>query len=149
MIQCHRKHLESRCRERGYTMAEVMPCVVQIDGDAWTVDPQHPAYPATPKPKELRGATATVGPGTELKKLLAAWPWKIKASPTCPCNRMARQMDEWGCDECEKPERIAEILSFMEPEARKRKLVWSETAARAAIWLAIRRARRAERKASK
>jgi hypothetical protein len=60
---------------------------------------------------------------------------------------MAKKMDEWGPDECEKPERIAEVLSFMEPEARKRKLVWSETAARAAIKIAIWRARRAERRA--
>lgn len=50
MITCHRMHLESRCAERGYTLDEVMPCVVAQDGDEWTVDVDHPAYPRAPKP---------------------------------------------------------------------------------------------------
>lgn len=45
MIRCHRRHLEDRCRERGYTLDEVMPCVVEQDGDNWTVDETHEAYP--------------------------------------------------------------------------------------------------------
>ena len=49
MITCHRSHLEARCRERGYTLDEVMPCVVAQDGDQWTIDVDHPAYPR-PKP---------------------------------------------------------------------------------------------------
>lgn len=50
MITCHRSHLEARCVERGYTLDEVMPCVVSQDGDEWTIDVDHPAYPRTPKP---------------------------------------------------------------------------------------------------
>ena len=50
MTTCHRSHLEARCRERGYTLDEVMPCVVAQDGDQWTIDVDHPAYPRTPKP---------------------------------------------------------------------------------------------------
>lgn len=50
MISCHRSHLEARCTERGYTLDEVMPCVVSQDGDEWTIDVEHPAYPRTPRP---------------------------------------------------------------------------------------------------
>jgi hypothetical protein len=42
MISCHRSHLESRCRERGYALEEVMSCVVSQDGDQWTIDVDHP-----------------------------------------------------------------------------------------------------------
>ena len=50
MISCHRSHLEARCTERGYALDEVMPCVVAHNGDEWTIDVDHPAYPRTPKP---------------------------------------------------------------------------------------------------
>lgn len=50
MITCHRKHLEQRCRERGCKLADVMPCVVKQDGDTWTIDTDHPAYPSAAKP---------------------------------------------------------------------------------------------------
>jgi hypothetical protein len=50
MTTCHRSFLEFRCRERGYTLDEVMPCVVAQDGDQWTIDISHSAYPKTPKP---------------------------------------------------------------------------------------------------
>jgi hypothetical protein len=50
MITCHRSHLEARCSERGYTLDEVMPCVVSQDGDEWTIDVDHQAYPRTPRP---------------------------------------------------------------------------------------------------
>jgi hypothetical protein len=50
MITCRRSHLEARCAERGYTLDEVLPCVVSQDGDELTVDVEHPAYPRTPKP---------------------------------------------------------------------------------------------------
>lgn len=45
MIRCHRTQLEARCKQRGYTLAEVMPCVVKQDGDRWLIDVDHPAYP--------------------------------------------------------------------------------------------------------
>ena len=49
MITCHRLHLESRCAERGYTLDEVMGCVVSQDGEEWTVDVESEFYPRTPK----------------------------------------------------------------------------------------------------
>jgi hypothetical protein len=45
MIRCHLRHLEARCRQRGYTLDEVRACVVSQDGDQITVDETHPAYP--------------------------------------------------------------------------------------------------------
>ena len=45
MITGRRKSFEARCRERGYTLDEVRPCIVSEDGDTITVDETHPAYP--------------------------------------------------------------------------------------------------------
>ncbi|NBX74061.1 MAG: hypothetical protein EBQ89_07155 [Alphaproteobacteria bacterium] len=45
MIRCHLRHLEARCRERGYTLDQVRPCIVAEDGGRITVDETHPAYP--------------------------------------------------------------------------------------------------------
>jgi hypothetical protein len=45
MILCRLRHLEAHCRERGYTLDEVRPCIVSEDGDTITVDETHAAYP--------------------------------------------------------------------------------------------------------
>lgn len=45
MIRCRLSHLESRCRERGYTLEQVRPCIVSEHGDLITVDETHRAYP--------------------------------------------------------------------------------------------------------
>ena len=45
MITCHKMYFVQRCRERGYTIDEAMPCVVSKDGDMWTIDETHKAYP--------------------------------------------------------------------------------------------------------
>ena len=45
MIRCHIAHLEARCRQRGYTLEQVRPCIVSQDGDRLVVDETHPAYP--------------------------------------------------------------------------------------------------------
>jgi len=50
VITCRRDHLEERCRQRGYTMDEVRPCIVAEDGDTLTVDEAHAAYPRQEKP---------------------------------------------------------------------------------------------------
>lgn len=109
--------------------------------------------PNTAIPRNCRGervvdsdvsySAKTHGAGTELKKLLAGWPFFITSSPGCSCNRVARDMDLWGTDECEKPERIAEVLAAMRENAEKRGLPFIEVAARLLIRRAIRNARRA------
>jgi len=45
MIHCKKHHLDSRARQRGYTLDEVWPCVVSESGDDIVVDPDHAAYP--------------------------------------------------------------------------------------------------------
>jgi hypothetical protein len=129
MISCRLAHLESRCRQRGYTLDEVRPCIVSEDGDQITVDETHPAYPRTPRPAS--------GPGTELKALLAAI--GIVASPTCKCNKMARQMDAWGQ---ESLAHMDEIVDVMEETAKARKLPFLRAGAKQLVRLAVWRARK-------
>ena len=45
MITGRRESFEARCRERGYTLDEVRPCIISEDGDTITVDETHAAYP--------------------------------------------------------------------------------------------------------
>lgn len=56
MIRCRLKHLEARCRQRGYTLDEVRPCIVSEDGDTITVDETHPCYPRERTPGLLQKA---------------------------------------------------------------------------------------------
>lgn len=49
MITTNISNLKDRCRQRGYTLAEVEACIVYRDGDTVTVDENHPAYPCPRK----------------------------------------------------------------------------------------------------
>jgi hypothetical protein len=139
MISCHRSNLEARCRERGYTLDEVMPCVIAQDGDEWTIDVDHPEYPRVSRlPDPV--ATPANGPGTELSKLLKRL--GIEPSPTCQCRAKQQQMDEWGCDECGKPARIDEVVAVMREEAHARGLPFLDVAGRLLVRRAIANARR-------
>jgi hypothetical protein len=141
MIICHRAHLEARCTERGYTLDDVMPCVVSQDGDQWTIDVEHPAYPRTPKAGyEPATAPPPHGPGTELSKLLKRF--GIEPTPTCACRAKAAEMDAWGCDEASKPERIDEVVAVMRAEAESRGLPFLDLAGRLLVRRAISNARR-------
>ncbi|NBT05459.1 MAG: hypothetical protein EBS54_01440 [Betaproteobacteria bacterium] len=148
MTACHRALLEARCRERGYTLDEVMPCVVAQDGDEWTIDVDHPAYPRHSKPGFVPPQPEPVppshGPGTELKALLAGWPFRIVSAPDCKCNARARYMDENGCDWCESPEGMAEIMGFLREAAEERGLPFLDLPARLLVKRAIANARKAE-----
>lgn len=134
MITCRKEHLLARCRERGWDLREVMPCVVARSGDIWTVDEHHPSYPS--KPKSL--AQSIGGPGTELKALLKLV--GITSSPNCKCNAHARQMDAWGPDRCEQE--MPTILGWLEEQAKARKLPFVRFAAEQTVKMAIRRARK-------
>lgn len=60
MITGHKKYFIKRCVERGYSIHDAMPCVAYQDGDMWTVDETHPAYPAEkPTPLKLTGTALT------------------------------------------------------------------------------------------
>jgi hypothetical protein len=139
MITCHRLHLEARCRERGYTLDEVMSCVVSQDGDEWTIDVEHPAYPRVSRLPEPP-PPPTHGPGTELSKLLKSF--GISPTPTCACRAKAAEMDAWGCDEASRPERIDEVVAVMRDEAAARGLPFLDLAGRLLVKRAIQNARR-------
>jgi len=139
VITTSRVNLEARCAERGYTLDEVLPCVISQNGDEWTIDVDHPAYPRVsrlPEPVAL----PTSGPGTELSRLLKRL--GIEPTPTCSCRAKAAQMDAWGPDECERPERIAEVVAVMRAEAEARGLPFLDLAGRVLVRRAIQNARR-------
>ena len=83
----------------------------------------------------------THGPGTELSKLLKRF--GISPTPTCACREKAAQMDAWGCDECERPERIEEVVAVMREEATARGLPFLDLAGRLLVRRAIANARKA------
>jgi hypothetical protein len=93
-----------------------------------------PAKAAKPTPVQPPS-----GPGTELKKMLATI--GIHATPTCKCNKMAKQMDAWGWEESLK--HIDEIVTVMEETAKKRKLPFVRTAGKTLVRIACWKAKRA------
>lgn len=99
-------------------------------GDVGDVEPQQPQ----PQP-------VGHGPGTELKKLLAKI--GIVSTPDCSCNRVAAEMDAWGPDECEQPERMAYIVAAMRENAERRGMPFLDVAAKLLVRRAIKNARRA------
>lgn len=133
MITCHKKHLEARCRERGYSLLDAMPCVIKQAGDLWTIDEQHESYPhpREPKPPECLA-------GTELKALLKRI--GITASPNCSCNSRAYHMDQMGCPWVK--DNIDLVVDWLGEEASKRGLPFFRPAGRALVTLAVRLAER-------
>jgi hypothetical protein len=124
-----------------------MHCVVAQDGDQWTIDVDHPAYPRTPKPgfvlPQPEPATPSHGPGTEVKALLAKI--GITASPDCKCNSRAAYMDKMEADEpgwCEG--NIDEIVGWLRESAAERGLPFVDIAGRVLVRRAIANARRKE-----
>ena len=87
-------------------------------------------------------ATPTHGPGAELSKLLKRI--GINPTPTCQCRAKAQQMDQWGCDEASKPERIDEVVAVMRAEAEARGLPFLDVAGRMLVRRAIRNARKSD-----
>lgn len=131
MVTCHRRHLEARCKQRGYRLEDVMECVVHQDGDLWAIDINHPKYPR-------EKVNPAGGPGTELTKILRTI--GLGYLEGCKCKKRARQMDEWGPEGCEK--NLATIVGWLEEEAKNRKLPFIRWGARTLVLVAIRRARK-------
>jgi len=130
MITGHITLFEARCRERSYTLEEVAACIVARDGGMITVDELHPDYPHAPPAGER--------PGTELTRLLE-WAF-VKDKPGCRCRQRAREMDRRGCRWCER--NLNTIVGWLREEADRRGLPFVDAAGRAAVRLAISRARR-------
>ena len=81
LLTVNPRFLKERCSQRGYSLEEVMPCVVDKIDDLWVIDVEHKAYP---HPKNTTSSKAVVtdhprnkkeevkeGAGLELKKLLS------------------------------------------------------------------------------
>lgn len=143
--------LEARCLERGYTLDEVMQCVVAQNGEQWTIDVDHPAYPRHAKTDLSQendsqvSRTETHGPGTELHALLGRF--GLTASGDCKCNQRARYMDEQGCGWCEA--NIEEIVGWLRESAADRGLPFLDVAGRVLVRRAIANARRKEQARAK
>ena len=90
--------------------------------------------------KTVKAQPPARGPGTELKKLLAGWPFRIVAKANCSCNAKARAMDAKGCEWCE--ENLDTIVAWLREEATKRKLPFLDIAGRVLVRRAIKNAKR-------
>jgi hypothetical protein len=138
MITCHKKYLIARCQERGYSIDDVMPCVVrQIDEELWVIDETHPSYPHPREPKEPECLA-----GTELKGLLKRV--GIEASPDCSCNHRAATMDQMGCQWVKDNAEM--VVDWLGEEANKRGLPFFRPAGKALVALAVRLAERKSQK---
>lgn len=99
--------------------------------------------PARKHPPLARSVPSS-GPGTELKKLLGRI--GITATPTCSCNRRAKEMDSHGIEWCrDNLDLIAG--DWLAGEAKKRKLPYSVFAGKKLVQLAIALAERNAAKA--
>lgn len=140
MITTHKNNLINRCKERGYSLEEVMGSVVKQDGDIWTIDENHPNYPKNPKtntqPQNIKEVDIGQGAGTELKKLLKLI--GITASPTCGCNAKAKTMNENGLEWCKS--NMDTIVEWLKEEATKRNLPFFSYGAKKLVKFAINRA---------
>lgn len=125
MIKAHKNELITKCKERLYTVDEVMPCVVEKNGDMWTIDVDHPAYPMEMKK----------GVGTELKKILSTI--GIHATPNCSCTSRAVLMNSKGVDWCRKNKET--IIDWLSEESKKRKLPFFRSLGRRLVDFAISR----------
>lgn len=165
VIRCLFSHLVARCKERGYDIHNVMPCITKIEGDYILVDTEHIAYPQPRKtpaeieaqaqavkaqyaaPKRLpyfappSAALTNFGPGTELKKMLSKI--GIKASPTCSCNARAQAMDTNGIEWCKA--NTDTIVGWLREEATKRGLPFIDLAGKIIVKRAISLAEKAEK----
>ena len=116
--------------------------MLEVDMDA--AAPLFDSAPAVSSPTGPLGGASRAeeegGPGTELSALLKRF--GINPTPTCQCRAKAAQMDLWGPDECEKPERIEEIVAVMRDEAKARSLPFLDAAAVLLVRRAVANARR-------
>jgi hypothetical protein len=149
--KAHKRFLMDRCLQRGYSIEEVMPCVVEkLKDDIWVIDVDHRSYPKLPrdnfasleyKNTKVNSPDIGEGVGTELKKLLS-W-MNIQATPNCTCNQKAKFMNNKGIEWCK--ENVDSICIWLQEEAVKRKLPFFNYGAKKLIKFAISRAERKQK----
>lgn len=131
--------IASRCRNCGRVVRKATGVIVASCSNSPSLVDM--AVAGTPEINlTLPPPVPTHGVGTELKKLLAGWPFYITASLDCSCNARARLMDERGIEWCEA--NIDEIVGWLREEATKRGLPFVDMAGRMLVKRAIKNARR-------
>ena len=134
MITCDRKYFFQRCAERGYRVADAMPCVVKKDGPMWTIDETHAAFPRERPAKPPPAPAPPAGAGHALKGLLKRI--GIVSTPNCKCNSRAREMDRRGLNWCRA--NVPLISQWLREECDRRKIRYYPWAGKSLIRLAIR-----------
>lgn len=124
MIKIAEDHFKKLTEGRGYSLEQVVDCIVKKDGENLYIDNEHDKFPHS------RGA------GGELKKMLKML--GIKSTPNCSCNKRAEIMDMKGTEWCKNNK--SEILGWLEEEAKKRNLPFIRFGAEQVLNLAISRA---------
>jgi hypothetical protein len=95
----------------------------------------------------LRSFGNSNGPGTELKKLLAGWPFRLVAGADCKCTQRATYMDAQGCDWVEA--NLDECVGYLRESAADRGLPFLDAAGRVLVRRAIANARKEEARRAK
>lgn len=90
MISCRRRHLEARCRQRGYTLEQVLACIVSEDGDRLVVDETHSAYP-----RARPGLGDVVASGLAAVGITKERVSKVTGKP-CGCGKRQAALNELG-----------------------------------------------------
>jgi hypothetical protein len=90
VITGRRESFDARCRERGYSLEDVRPCIVSEDGDMITVDETHPKYPrARPGLGDMVKAGLSAIGITEERVSKAI-------GRECGCSKRAEKLNELG-----------------------------------------------------
>jgi hypothetical protein len=92
MIKCLITDLEQRCKQRGYEIKEVWPCVVSQDGNEIVVNENHPAYPALKRPPGLGDLVAS---GLKRAGITPERITQILGKP-CGCNERRKKLNALG-----------------------------------------------------
>jgi hypothetical protein len=131
IVHLHAEHLEILAKERGHSWDDVKQAVLEWDviPGVCKVDTEHEKFPSQPPSKP--------GVGAGIKKILERF--GIKASPTCSCTKKAKYLDDMGVDWCAA--NIELIVTWLETEAKKRKLPFFRTVGRMLVKRAIKNAR--------
>jgi hypothetical protein len=95
MIIRHRNMFLATCQQRGYDIASAMPCVVSQDGDQWTIDETHPAYPRRRNTPQRRGLGDMVAAGLSAVGITPELVSAVTGKP-CGCKERQRRLNELG-----------------------------------------------------
>ena len=80
----------------------------------------------------------TIGPGTHLKNMLAAWGIQSKEGGKCGCKSMEKKMNRLG-SACKEPANLKMIVDHLQAEAKKRRLPFVRKAGEMLVLRAVKR----------